>query len=181
MGARAGRHRAAALRPRPRWAWAGRCRGDRDHQAAVVLPLALPMGGLARPQGAVHHPRGPDRGPARDPVPRPLEGAGPAAPQAVDRARRACPACLVGTDDLRCDHGAGLAHRDGRVTGGRFTSLLLGVSALAALAVALIAEGADGGRGALEATGGLIGVVALLGVAALARIVVFSERARRQR
>jgi hypothetical protein len=67
------------------------------------------------------------------------------------------------------------------VTGRRFTGLLLGVSALAALAVTLLVDGVRGGIVALEAAGGLIGLVALLGVAALARILVATEQARRGR
>jgi hypothetical protein len=55
------------------------------------------------------------------------------------------------------------------VTGRRFTGLLLGVSALAALAVTLLVDGLRGG------------LVALVGVAALARILVVTEQARRGR
>ena len=67
------------------------------------------------------------------------------------------------------------------MTGRRFTGLVVAVSALSALAVALIVDGARGGAVALEAAGGLIGIGALLGVAALARIVVVTEHARRRR
>lgn len=67
------------------------------------------------------------------------------------------------------------------MTGRRFTGLVLAVSALSALAVALIVDGAEAGVVSLEATGGLIGIGALLGVGALARIVVVTERAGRDR
>ncbi len=65
------------------------------------------------------------------------------------------------------------------MTGRRFTGLVLAVSALSALAVALIVDGAQRGVVALEASGGLIGLVVLLGVAVLARIVVVMERRAR--
>jgi hypothetical protein len=67
------------------------------------------------------------------------------------------------------------------VTGRRFTTVVVAVSALSALAVALIVDGARGGTVALEISGGFIGLVALLGLAALARVVVVTEQARRGR
>lgn len=67
------------------------------------------------------------------------------------------------------------------MTGRRFTTLVVAVSALSALAVALIVEGAQGDTVGLEISGGLVGLVALLGLAALARIVVVAEQARRGR
>jgi len=67
------------------------------------------------------------------------------------------------------------------VTGQRFTTLVVAASALSALAVALIVEGAQGDTVGLEISGGLVGLLALLGVVALARVVFVAEQARRRR
>lgn len=63
----------------------------------------------------------------------------------------------------------------------RFTAAVLLVSALAALAVALLDRGIGAGEVALEASGALIAVVAGLGLIVLARVVVITERDRRRR
>lgn len=54
-----------------------------------------------------------------------------------------------------------------------FASLVAIVSLIAALAVRLLADGA-------AIAGGLVGVIAVLGVIALARLVASVERARRR-
>jgi len=104
--------------------------GDRDHQAALVLPLALPLGGLARTQGALHHPRAPDPRAPRHPLPRSLTRARPAATEVLDRARSRRSHRLARPDDLRPRHGPRLPHWHGGLMQRHFTIAVLLVSGL---------------------------------------------------
>lgn len=63
----------------------------------------------------------------------------------------------------------------------RFTAAVLLVSALAPLAIALLAKGIRAGELAIVASGALIAVAAGLGLVVLARIVAITERNRRRR
>jgi hypothetical protein len=59
---------------------------------------------------------------------------------------------------------------------GRFAWLVLGVSAVAALAVALLVEGARDDAAVSLAAGFVLAAAAVLGIVLLARIVVRAER-----
>src|SRR5262249_50679114 len=82
----------------------GRCGRHRDHQATLVLPLALSLGGLDRPAGPLHHPSDPDRGPGRIALRRPLLGARSAQAKAVDRVCHPHLPRLARPDQLRPRH-----------------------------------------------------------------------------
>jgi hypothetical protein len=62
-----------------------------------------------------------------------------------------------------------------------FLTLFAVVSALGAIALALVVEGAQGAGTAAIAGGALLAIPALAGVVALGRIVVNSERQRGRR
>ena len=62
-----------------------------------------------------------------------------------------------------------------------FVMLFAVVSGLAALAVALVRDGLAGGGTAVTIVGSAIGVLALAGILALARIVIAAERGKQDR